>query len=192
MAEVEQGLENLKASMSSGQRKMMAELVGNELKRREKVKEMTYYDDNKKSSVKASAISGGLSKDDVGELYRDVRAAMSQIEKKKQSKKTKPAKVSRIKEKLSPVTTTKEIRVRAENNPITLNTMLMYGVLSFGIAKIAFSSFGVTSLLDQTVHASNPEQLAVAQTANPAVVNLSEINNVEREVLTDLDDRRVQ
>lgn len=80
-------LEAIKKKMSVKQRKEMAEIVGNELKRRQnnrmKNNKVVGKKLTKKTGVASSALSGALSSEEVQELYGDVNEAVQQLRIKK-------------------------------------------------------------------------------------------------------------
>ncbi|MCB0360475.1 MAG: hypothetical protein KDD44_12590, partial [Bdellovibrionales bacterium] len=82
MASEESRLDALKAQMSDQQRRDMAEIIGNELKRREMEKQTSKQ--RTKSAVNSSGLSGGaLKPDQVKELYGEVNDAVKQLRLKK-------------------------------------------------------------------------------------------------------------
>jgi flagellar motility protein MotE (MotC chaperone) len=68
----DEALESLKAKMTEKQRLEMAELVQNELVRRESLKKESGMNTNmaQKSMIPTSRMSGGLSRDDLDDMYR--------------------------------------------------------------------------------------------------------------------------
>ncbi len=86
--EDEKGLLKLRDSMSEQQRSEMAEIIGNELKRRESLK----YTSGAKSNVKASGLSGGLGAADLKDLYESTDKNIQQLRVKALENKVKEAK----------------------------------------------------------------------------------------------------
>lgn len=75
MTDDEKSLIQLKAKMTEQQRSDMAEIIGNELKRREGLKSQFHM----KSNVKPSALSGGLGSDDLRDVYESADKNIQQL-----------------------------------------------------------------------------------------------------------------
>ena len=86
-----QGLEKIKSQMSKTQREEMAEIISKEMERRGMVEGQTSQSKARQSGVKSAGINGGLSSDQVKELYQDVGQAMQVLKVKKLEEKLNQA-----------------------------------------------------------------------------------------------------
>ncbi len=204
-----QGLESLKAKMSKTQRQEMAEIIQKEMERRGMVEPSMSKKSpgSNKSTVQSAQISGGLSTDQMKELYQDVGQAVQHLRVKKLEEKVgqarratgaaakaRPMREPRM-EQMPPA----EYRPRASG----MKMMMMYGVVALGILKVC----SATGLFDSTVATARPtaelEQHAPiiqASASIPAMQDSISIpqqsgrlwSSAEKEVLMQLDARRVE
>src|SRR5690606_22700902 len=92
MDDTDRALQALKEQMTDEQRNDMAELLKNELIRREKEK-MKKSPPKHKSAVKSSAISGGLDASSVGEMYDDLNKNVRELRLRKLERELEEAKL---------------------------------------------------------------------------------------------------
>lgn len=87
MAQAEQQLAALKARMTEQQIKDMAEIVSNEVKRREELKRTSMGKIGVKSSVKSAPIGNALPKDELGEMYAAMDEKVRALRAKKSAER---------------------------------------------------------------------------------------------------------
>lgn len=210
MTNEEQRLAELRARMSNAQRQQMAEVIQNEMRRRG----MDMNDSRTESTAKAPRSS--LSRDEVGELYRDIGDAVKKIRVNKVDQKLSalrkkpgfemPFKRARAK------STVEAAPARAERLPAQIaparradsklpRYVVFTGIVALGFLKIMFES----GVVDATTGAPGPvaQQMFASQaegrsaekaTADPVVqLKLSDgATPVDLKILQELDQRRVQ
>ena len=174
----QQGLEAIKAKMSSQQRQEMAELIGNELKRREQVKMQS------KSKVANSTISSGLGAEQVQEMYGDVNDKVRQLRLKKLERELAEAK--RLKRRMQGSTRPplSDLISRIQI-PGGRNLLIFGGIVLLGAAKIMMES----GMVDAETVKTKVVETVEAPVVIPQPVRTSSVS--EREILSQLDSRRV-
>ena len=174
----QQGLEAIKAKMSSQQRQEMAELIGNELKRREQVKMQS------KSKVANSTISSGLGAEQVQEMYGDVNDKVRQLRLKKLERELAEAK--RLKRRMQGSTRPplSDLISRIQI-PGGRNLLIFGGIVLLGAAKIMMES----GMVDAETVKTKVVEAVEAPVVVPQPVRTSSVS--EREILSQLDSRRV-
>ncbi|MCB0358143.1 MAG: hypothetical protein KDD44_00850 [Bdellovibrionales bacterium] len=143
MEERDEGLERLKARMTSQQRKDMAELLANELKARREAKEQALR--RKKSKVSASKFAGELDRSQIREVYQEMHRRM-QEKKGPQSKglfgraakkRTAPPSTTALAQSLNPEAVSDEVTLstQALRGPVLVskNMLLVGGVVFFAV-----------------------------------------------------------
>jgi flagellar motility protein MotE (MotC chaperone) len=202
------GLDQIKAKMSQTQRSEMAEVIRKEMERRGMLAETG----NQKSGVRAAGINGGLSSDQVKELYQDVGQAMQQLKVKKLEEKLSKARgnISSPAPKKRAATSEEGMdsgrsfsatRISLPKKP-GLQSFLFFAVCSLAAAKAAFS-FGLFETSIATAkpitkeEIQAPIQVAKADYEEPLqIVNQGSSNHLwsqqEKDILTQLDSRRVE
>ncbi len=218
MTNEEQRLADLRAKMSEKQRREMAEIVQNEMRRRG-----LSHDDEKPAASKKKP--DGLNRDQVGELYADLNDAVKQLRVKKleekvaKHKKTMKSatgglisKFAAAAPKAPRIEMPRMLEPTERNTPIhpdsdedresNLSKMiLMGGVFSFGIMKIAFSSGLMpttlpTGVVLPPVAASAPVEVkpvakSEAQLLDPKAPVVID-HSSDKQMLLELDARRVE
>lgn len=224
-----EGLNSIKARMSNTQRQEMAEIIRQEMVRRGMIepgmemdgterketqgketqrkeiqgKEAERKDMSKKSTVRSSTINGGMSTDQVQELYQDVGQAVQKLRVKKLEEKLDKARGRTARAPRAANIAAPAIRVPKSSN--VAKHLLMYAVCGLGLLKAA----SVTGLLDSTlatgatgisnivshlesekVATARVEKVRDAAPAKPMSGNV--YTPSEKELLTQLDARRVE
>jgi len=207
------GLEKIKSQMSKTQREEMAEVISKEMERRGMIEGQTTGSKPRASGVKSAAINGGLSSDQVKELYDDVGQAMQVLKVKKLEEKLHKARGAATEKNSSSidnVTLSKRAGFVAPNfsKPSismpkipNLQSFLFLAVCVLAGAKAAFilgifdSSVATAKPTTEADRATNAIQVASAQIDEPMVV-ASQGSRLwsaqEKDILTQLDSRRVE
>jgi flagellar motility protein MotE (MotC chaperone) len=178
-------LSALKARMNQKQRAEMAEIIRNEMIRRGMAVDEPEGGNsvNKKTSVKAAGISGGLSGDQVKELYQDVGKAVQEL------------RVKKLEQQLAQVRgpVRKSVAIKAPRLSLPgggVRYALMYGVIGLGFLKVVAIS-GVFESTEATAKTANP-MLNVSGSQQIATIPGQLWTPAEKELLTQLDQRRVE
>jgi flagellar motility protein MotE (MotC chaperone) len=215
MAPQELSLEQLKARMTEEQRRDMAEIVQNEVKRRERMKQQKVSGarPKEKSQVSSSGLGKGLGSDAMGEVYGEIHD------------KIKNLRMQKIDEKLAQVKNLERNATRAvprssggRRPPVAVmfskNALLVSGIVALALLKMASASGIFNALLPQgnsaTAEAAavpsaidapvqHPLPTASTEAAAPVAAADAPFNRVpgtwtpaEKQLLTELDARRVE
>jgi len=199
-------LEDLKARMTEEQRRDMAEIVANEVKRRESMKTVPKNYGPRpaaKSNVRSSKMSNALPADALGEMYADVRSKVTDLRRKQidQQLAETRALARRTGTRTGSLMLSKLLNVK---------TLLVLGVVSLGLLKMGYAT-GVLGSKSETLQATpsaetlqqatvleTPAQVPVTSAAAivPAAAPIEEHAGSwtpsEKQVLTELDTRRVE
>jgi len=193
-------LEDIRNQMTDEQRRDMAEIVANEVKRRESMKQQNYGAvPAQRSNVRNSRVGNALPKDSLTEMYSDLRGKIQQI------------RAGQIDEKIAQ-TKSLAAKVRTGRGPRSFRFgsstgMLAFGVIALGLLKVGMSS-GMIGGKAETLSTAAPIQEAPAaaaslqppaanEAASPAAAltpdrRLVGWSAAEKQVLTELDARRVE
>lgn len=190
MSSEESALEQIKAKMSDSQRKEMADVIKNEMERRGMLTKPG------KSAVSKSTLSGSLSADQVKELYTDLGKTVQQMRINKLEEKVNKAKGGSAKT---------AVFHREPGESSFAKSALMYSILAVGVAKILFiagvlpnvSTAAALSRIAPVIQNEQKKEEAVASPASQAAQTPGgEVERVwtpvEKELLTQLDTRRVE
>lgn len=177
----DQGLEAIKAQMSEQQRRDMAELIGNELKRREEAKRATV---RYPTRVSNSSISSGLGTEQVGEMYGEVDDKVRALRLKKIEREL--AEARRLKKRLGG----RGKSLKFTMPPMSRNVALFGVIVLLGAAKIMFES-GLVDASTVTQAISKAPQI-MKKTEAVALPNTPSVSATEQELLSKLDARRVE
>ena len=151
MAQAQDKLEQLKASMSSKQRADMAEVISNEIKRRQLSDDIADVSSavsstaprtrlSKKSSVGSSRLSGGLSSSALEDVVNESSENVRKLRLKKLEQQLAELKGDVTTRDVA-IAKCKEIRSGAFKRVLpSANTVLLYSVVGFGFLKILFST----------------------------------------------------
>lgn len=204
-ASVDQRLEKLKGKMTEQQRRDMAELLSNEMKRREGGAAPTAA-----KSVKSSRLSSPLNNDQIGELYSDVNDAVKQLRLRKLEEKLATARGQKPKrERQSFSLSLPKVSLprfeRGESAPVSGNSALLYSIVSVGALKILFTGSSVLSGVTPQIPVGSPavQRIEVSAAASPAISSASVAaipadksqgswSPAEAKLLAQLDSRRVE
>lgn len=200
-------IDELKARMTEDQRRDMAEIVANEVKRREGMKtQAKSYGPRPaaRSQVRSSKMSNALPADALGEMYADVKNTVSDMRKKQ------------IDQQLAETRALASRRVmparggaNAYSKLLNGKTLLVLGVVTLGVLKMGFASGAFASKTETAPVAAidtlqtatvidAPKEIAPTQAAPIAPIAMNDTPRVagswttsEKQVLTELDARRV-
>jgi flagellar motility protein MotE (MotC chaperone) len=201
------GLNKIKSQMSKTQREEMAEIISKEMERRGMVGDQQSYTRAKQSGVKSAAINGGLSSEQVKELYQDVGQAMQQLKVKKLEEKLNQARGSATKKNSSIDNVTLGKRAGFATPSFSLpkvpspQSFLFLSVCVLAAVKAAFilgifdSSIATAKPITDADRESAPIQIARAQVEDTTQVSSQGArlwSLQEKDILTQLDSRRVE
>ena len=197
-------LEELKAKMTDTQRKDMAEIIANELRARQEAKA------RESSAVKSSKLNTDLSTDDLGSIYGQVdvdrqRKKVEEIERKIRSAKKHQGRVALENAAKQEVTQLAALQqAESKMNFVSLKSAALMGaIVLLAAGKIAVSTGAVNSSSEAEAKgpkASVSEPASVGEDLNdPSAVTTPYIapvrtnwSDIEKELLTELDSRRVE
>lgn len=203
-------LDELKARMTEEQRRDMAEIVANEVKRRESMKQAQGgARPAQKSGVRSSRISRGLGAEGLGEVYGEIQDRVKELRMKELDDKLAQAK-----------TISRQVPrpARSGKGRIALfspRNLLILGIVTLGILKIALGAKGpstgsakteapavaaIEQPVSETPAAASPVAQAKLESAAPALAPIADGADrrlvgwsvAEKQVLTELDARRVE
>lgn len=189
MGQAEDRLEEIKARMTTKQRADMAEIINNEIKRRESEKNRPKAKLTSKSNVGNSAFASGLASDEIGQMYEDSENEIRKLRLKKLEEQLQGLRGS--KEKKGQIYKGEAIRsvprLQISGLP-SRNVMLMYALIAVGATKILFS----TGLVSASVQPSNNQPNVVAEATTTVKSQLPLELQGDKDLLTSLDQRRAE
>ena len=201
-------IDELKARMTEDQRRDMAEIVANEVKRRESMKtQVKNYGPRPaaRSQVRSSKMSNALPAEALGEMYADVRNTVSDMRKKQIDQQLAETRAMNAR---------RAVPARGGNTDvwsklISGKTLLVLGVVTLGVLKMGFASgiFGSKSeappaaavdTLQTATIIEAPKEAPTLTTAPIAPIAINDAPRIpgnwstsDKQVLTELDARRV-
>lgn len=196
-------LKNIASKVPSGKRKEIADMLNAELVRRESEKRLQAS----KTNIHSSGISGDLPPEQMAELYSDVEENVRQLRIKKLERQIEDARKDQ--ERMSKHLGTGKPSFLSFFKLPQLNfnfkmpavrapeTMVMYGVAAFGVAKILFSSGLVNATIYPGTNGSVMPKLVLEQPNLQATVQTSDgvrqqLAPLDKDLLTQLDGRRAE
>jgi len=185
----EDGLRAIRARMSESQRKEMSEIIAQEMNRRGL--SMDGVEQTKKSKVNNSAISGSLSKEQVGELYNDVGRTIQQMRVKKLEQKLASAKAERDRQLANGILPKPHKLAFSINKAKVLNNCAYYAIAGLVVLKLLVAG----GTFDSNVSLSIEPDSAQASIATGQVKNFQpdkKLTPIQNDVLMQLDARRVE
>ena len=177
-------LEQLKSKMTSAQRQHMAEIIQNELRAREQAKKTGAQ--NGARVAKQDPRTSALGPEHVRGIYGDV------------DKRLRETKIEDLQKKIKSQKGTLNWKQFGASLPaMGKSALLMAGVVCFAVAKVIFSTGVVDASVESKAHTVVPS-VPVPVTPTSAQENVhaghgdAKWTNSERELLSELDNRRVE
>ena len=154
IGEDEKALMQIKEQMTEQQRSDMAEIIGNELKRREAMK----YSVSHKSNVKPSRLSGGIGADDLKDIYENSDKNIQQLRVRALESKLSEAKKEASRFGMVKTSSPKnlpQVFSSQKNNRLP--------VILFGVAILVFAGLKSYSASSQGIKAEKPAQATASR-----------------------------
>ncbi|MCC6933481.1 MAG: hypothetical protein IT292_09535 [Deltaproteobacteria bacterium] len=193
-AKTDENLEQIKARMTEKQRADMAEIIGNEIKRREAEKTKAPKPRlATKSNVSNSSLSSALGADEVGQMYADTDANIRQLRLKKLEEQLSTIRGQKQAARL-PLSMPKiKSPFSGQGTSHSKQVYLLYLLLAVGVIKILFSSGIVNASVPKQDSKSDESYSALSSKASAikAAPLAKEITD-DQELVKFLDSRRVE
>ena len=182
-------LEEIKAKMTTKQRADMAEIINNEIKRREGEKSKPKTKLTAKSNVGNSNFASGLGSDEIGQLYADSDNDIRQLRLRKLEEQIQGIRGNRATKAKTIKSEAMRVVPRMQFSGLpSKNVLIMYALIALGATKILFS----TGLVSASVQPSSVNQAGIV--AENAVIKSqipAELQG-DKDLLTSLDQRRAE